>query len=96
MKTTYKKHEIRAKVQTDARWACKAVVALYKFQTSEEKYLRESVFQNQVGFNGVDAEILSSFAEQIIAGRTMSEKQMTIIFRAMGKYAGQLEKIAYG
>ena len=88
-------HEIKMKVVTDKRWATRAVVAIYKFQTEDEKYLRETVHTNKVGFNGVDAEILSSFAEQILAGQTMSDKQLAIIFRKIGKYAKQLHRIAY-
>jgi len=90
----YTSHEIKVKVQTNSKWAEKAIVALYKFQTSEEQYLRETVFHNKVGFNGVDAEILSSFAQQIVAGRTLSHKQLSIAFRKLGKYAKQLERIA--
>ena len=92
------KHEvarIRGKVQTDRNWAVRGMLAIYKFQTEDEKHLRETVHNNKVGFNGVDAEILSSFCQQVESGRTMSEKQMTIIFRKMGKYASQLYRIAY-
>ena len=92
------KHEvarIRGKVQTNPNWAIRGMLAIYKFQTADEKHLRETVHNNKVGFNGVDAEILSSFSQQVIAGRAMSRKQMAIIFRKMGKYAGQLYRIAY-
>lgn len=71
------------------------MLAIYKFQTEDEKHLRETVHSNKVGFNGVDAEILSSFSQQVIAGRAISEKQMVIIFRKIGKYASQLYRIAY-
>ena len=92
------KHEIariRGKVQTNSKWAIRGMLAIYRFQTSDEKHLRETVHNNKVGFNGVDAEILSSFSQQVLSGRTMSEKQMGIIFRKMGKYASQLYRIAY-
>ena len=92
------KHEvarIKGKVQTNPNWAIRGMLAIYKFQTEDEKHLRETVHNNKVGFNGVDAELLSSFSQQVIAGRTMSGKQMSIIFRKMGKYASQLYRIAY-
>lgn len=92
------KHEvarIKGKVQTDRNWAVRGMLAVYKFQTEDEKHLRETVHNNKVGFNGVDAEILSSFSQQVLAGRAMSGKQMSIIFRKMGKYASQLYRIAY-
>ncbi len=92
------KHEvarIRAKVQTNSSWAIRGMLAIYKFQTDDEKHLRETVHNNKVGFNGVDAEILSSFCQQVIGGRNMTAKQMSIIYRKMGKYASQLYRIAY-
>ena len=87
-------HEIRNKVQTEPAWAIRAIVALYTFQTDSEKHMRQTLKNNHVGFNGIDAEILSSFAEQIIAGRTLSDKQISIAFRKLGKYSKQLHRIA--
>lgn len=87
-------HAIRAKVQTDKKWAARAIVALYTFQTDSEKYMRQTLKNNNVGFNGIDAELLSSFAEQILAGRILSEKQVKIAFRKLGKYSKQLHRIA--
>jgi hypothetical protein len=37
---------------------------------------------------------MSSFSQQVLRGRTLSEKQMVIARRKMAKYAGQLAKVA--
>jgi hypothetical protein len=87
-------HEIRSKVQTDRRWATRAILALYSFQTDDEKWMRETLKNNNVGFNGIDAEILSSFAEQIRSGRQLSDKQFEVAHRKLGKYSKQLHRIA--
>jgi hypothetical protein len=95
MEKEMSKHQIKQKIQTDARWACRAVLTLYNQQTQDEQYLRSTVHNNRMGFNGIDAPILSSIAQQLQAGRTMSQAQMAIIYRKVGKYAGQLHRLAY-
>ena len=42
------------------------------------------------GFNGTDANILSSFAEQLLKGRTLSAKQLAIAFKKLPKYSRQV------
>jgi ATP-dependent Lon protease len=86
--------ELRTKLMASERWQVRAVLALYKRQTEAERFMRETVEHNKIGFNAIDAEILSSFAEQLQAGRTMSAKQMDIIRRKIGKYSRQLWEIA--
>lgn len=85
---------IREKVGTDQRWAERAILAIYKNQTSEEQAIGDTKVHNSIGFTGTDGYILSSFATQLLRGRTLSEKQLTIAFKKMPKYAGQLCDIA--
>ena len=99
MATTAKvwsKAEIKEKIGTDARWASRAVVVIWQKQTASEQEVKVTADRNGVGFNGTDAGILSSFAEQINRGRTLSPKQLEIAFRKMPKYAGQIERIMKG
>ena len=88
------KNFIKTKVGSNPRWACRALVALYDRQTREEQGALATIEHNGMGFNGVDAEILSSFAQQIIRGRRLSARQMSIAYRKLPKYAGQLLEIA--
>lgn len=85
---------LREKLSTDARWASRGLLRIYEYQTTDEKATQDTRHWNNVGFSGVDAEILSSFAEQLLKGRTLSEKQMAIVFRKMKKYARQLDGVA--
>ena len=87
-------NEIRTKVQSEPRWAIRAILALYSFQTADEKHMRETLKHNAVGFNGIDAEILSSFAEQIRERGSLSDKQLAVAYRKLGKYSKQLHRIA--
>lgn len=96
MDATLTTDAIRSKVSTDQRWAERAILALYRRQTQSEQAARITNELNHIGFNGIDAEILSSFAEQLLRGRTLSHKQLAIAYRKLPKYAKQLLAIACG
>jgi hypothetical protein len=75
---------------TEAGWASRAITLLYGFQTATEQEAQATAERNGAGFNGTDAFILSSFAEQIAKGRTLSPKQLAIAYKKLPKYAGQV------
>lgn len=85
---------LKEKLGTNAQWAVKGCVRIYEYQTAEEQNIGGTVEDNGVGFTGADGDILSSFAEQINKGRTLSDKQMAILFKKMPKYARQLDGVA--
>jgi len=85
---------IREKVKTDPKWAIKALLTIYEKQTEDERVNEQTVHNNGVGFNGIDSQIMTSFAKQLLRNKNMSERQMEIIFKVMPKYAGQLYRIA--
>lgn len=93
----------KEKLARNAAWAMRACEVIYAHQTESEKDARITVEDNGVGFSGRDAEILSSFAEQIITNRAarkagtfpkhyglLSPKQTSILHKLMPKYAAQL------
>lgn len=88
------KEYIKIAMHKSPDWLCRGVVAIFEMQTHDEQLAESTQESNGVGFNGVDAYILSSFAKQINAGRTLSKKQLAIALKKMPKYAGQLLKIA--
>ena len=98
------KETIQAKILTDDVWLERGVYAIWEFQTQVEKQNETTRHHNNVGFNGVDGKIMTSFGNQIhrkvwgkyavAFGSCLSEKQKRIARRKMGKYAGQLLKIA--
>lgn len=93
---TFTVTEIKENVSTNAAWAEKAIIALYHEQTGDEQATKTTHELNGRGFNGTDAGILSSFAEQMIRRTNyhLSEKQLKIAFKKLPKYAGQLSRIA--
>jgi hypothetical protein len=81
---------VKQQLGSNPAWASKAIVKLYECQTADEQNSQITKEDNGVGFNGTDANILSSFAEQILKGRTLSAKQLAIAFKKLPKYSRQV------
>lgn len=99
---TYSMEQIKQNITSNRDWAERAIVRLYQEQTASEQSAQQTSEKNGRGFNAMDAEILSSFAEQIMTYRVrrnnnhrLSEKQFGIAFKKLGKYSGQLYRLAY-
>jgi hypothetical protein len=84
---------VKQMLASNPTWAVRGLLRIYEFQTESEKSIGETTEDNGVGFSGADAHILSSFADQIKAGRQMSVKQMAMIYKKMPRYSGQLVRI---
>jgi hypothetical protein len=91
---TWTPDEIVAALGRSDLFVGRAVAALYERQTAYEKDAKVTKEDNKVGFNGVDAEILSSFAEQFKRRGFLTPKQLVIARRKMPKYRKQLAEIA--
>jgi hypothetical protein len=92
---------LRQKLATDPAWAIRALKAIYKQQTENERQDASTHDENGVGFSGNDAEILSSFAERVLAWEAtapanrlyaspLSPRQMEVLLKRIKRYAGQL------
>lgn len=91
---TYTKASIRAMLECNDQWLYRAIVAINAGQTANEVMQGGTLEDNGIGFNGVDANILMSFAAQLNRCGHLSTKQTIIARKKMGKYAGQLLAIA--
>lgn len=87
-------YSIRAAITTEKKRAIKALLRLYEYQTEDEKSCGTVDNLNGVGFSGTDAELLTSFCKQFERRKNLSDKQMEILFKKIGKYAGQLTRQA--
>lgn len=81
---------VKKQLGSNVQWATRAIVKLYEHQTMDEQISQNTRNVNGVGFNGTDAFILSSFAEQINRGRSLSAKQLAIAYRKLPKYSRQV------
>lgn len=85
---------IKAAITTERDRAIKAMLRIYEYQTEDEKACGKVDNLNGVGFAGTDAELLTSYCKQYEKRKTLSDKQMAILFKKIGKYAGQLTRQA--
>jgi len=85
-------------------WVARALEVIHSRQTADEQNSGETQHNNSIGFNGLDAQILSSFATQVKKWKAtpvdnrlhpvpLSPKQLIIARNKMAKYAGQLELV---
>lgn len=91
------KEAILLRLEKSDEWLIRGLLAIYAKQTEEEKVAELTKEHNGIGFNGVDANILTDLAKQY--QRTngyMSIRQIALIRKKMKKYAGQLARIANG
>lgn len=98
---------VKAAMASNDKWLIRGLLAIYRGQTPEEQAVGATVEDNGIGFSGVDAEILTSFAVQHLDrqaearkhGRDnriiyLSDKQIQLLREKMGKYARQLVRIS--
>jgi len=96
---------IRENIAVDDRWLMRGLLAIYNRQTASERASECTIQNNGIGFNGADAQILTSFAKQVIKWEAQQERryatplsprQTAIARRKLHKYCGQLARIAQG
>jgi phosphoribulokinase len=86
--------EIKALLAESDKAVARAILAIYNRQTEDEKIVKETSASNGVGYNGVDANFMSSLAQFYQAKGFLSAGQLKYGRKAIMKYAGQLTEIA--
>jgi len=71
-----------------------ALLALYQRQTADERATHDTRYHNKVGFNAIDADIMTSLSEWFIDGKSFTPKQTSVLRRLLRKYRRQLADIA--
>lgn len=85
---------IRSMITTNAEWSKRALIKIFENQTNDEQIKGETTIDNGVGFTGVDANILTSFANQLMQYNHLTDKQMNCLFKMIGKYATQIYNLS--
>jgi len=89
-----KQEFVKKQLETDQKWALAALLRIYERQTpTEQEYENTSVY-NQIGFTGVDGEILTSIGKQYKRKGYVSPKQLKIVMKKMKKYWKQILEIS--
>jgi len=81
---------IRMKLATNDAWALRALRVIYSRQTADEQETGTTCHSNNVGFSGIDAEFLTSLANQYQNRGSLSFKQLKILHKIMPKYWRQI------
>jgi hypothetical protein len=72
----------------------RALMAIYANQEADEKRSEDTKFDNDKGFTGHDARILTRFAKQWQERNWLSDRQLDILAEKMPKYRRQLAERA--
>jgi hypothetical protein len=81
---------VKQKIATSDEAVKKALLRIYSFQTEDEKIQHSTHHTNGKGFNGVDAQILTSFCEQLLKKGWLSQKQIQLARKKVIKYSRQI------
>ena len=92
--TIWTKETILAKLDSSDEMIKRSLLRLYAEQTADEQAMGATSESNGYGFNGIDAEFLSSVAKFLTDKGYLSPKQLDFTRKKLRKYAGQLAKLA--
>lgn len=81
---------MRAQITGSDAQAIRALMRIHQHQTPSEQVSHSTHVYNAEGFTAGDAKILSSFADFYKRKNYLSPKQMQVLRKRIGKYAGQL------
>ena len=87
---TWTIEEIRELLKESDKAVARAILAIYNRQTEDEKIVKETSASNGVGYNGVDANFMSSLAQFYQSKGFLSVGQLKYGRKKIMKYAGQL------
>jgi hypothetical protein len=85
---------VKKQLCTNKKWALHALEVIAANQTSVEFENEQTTERNNIGFNGRDAKILTSFAKQYETRKYLSENQMRALYSMMPKYWQQVVNAA--
>lgn len=91
---TWNVDTIKERLVASDKWVTEGVIRIFEYQTAAEQDAEVTSEDNGVGFNGVDAELLSSYAKFAIKTGFLTKGQMVYARKKMLKYSGQLASIA--
>ncbi len=87
---------LKKQLGENVAWAIRALHVIYGNQEMDERSTHATKWANGVGFSGFDAPFLTSLADQLNRGRTLSQKQIKALLKVMPKYWKQIVNHAGG
>jgi hypothetical protein len=86
--------EISYNIANDDHWLERALIALTKRQTEDEKVVEGTKYRNGKGYRPQDARFMTSLTKVIEKGYKLSDKQKAVARRKIIPYLTQLMNIA--
>lgn len=80
-------------IATKDEWTVGALIELYSLQTTDEQALQGTIHQNAIGFNALDADVLSSISEFYNRTGFLTSKQLGFVRRTIKKYHRQIRSL---
>jgi hypothetical protein len=87
-------HAVQPNDERNNRRICNMLIAMYERQTDGEQSTHTTNVTNGIGFNAIDAQILSSIAEFYNERKFVTQKQMSVVAKKLQRYKRQLLQIA--
>lgn len=94
VKAKWNRENIREMLAKSDKAVIRGMIRIHSFQTAEEQSAGITVEDNGMGFNGLDAEFMTSLVNFHKERGFLTDTQMTLARKKMLKYAGQLARIA--
>lgn len=90
----WSEQEIKDLIQKNDKVLYGALRKMYAQQTAAEQACGETQEHNGVGYNGIDAKIMSSITEFLLEHGFLTVKQKDLARKKLVKYNKQLTKLA--
>ena len=85
---------LKKQLGSNIAWAKKALILISDNQTDDEMRNESTSDLNGIGFTGTDAQLLTSFAKQLMQRGSLSPKQMQLTLKKMPKYWNQILSVS--
>ena len=95
-KKTWTREEIVTLIKSNNRAVERAMVAIWRRQTEDERHTETTQHHNGIGFSGWTARNGSYYARWVIGGGRLTGKHLVRARRIALHHAGQLTRIANG
>jgi hypothetical protein len=90
----YNVHEMRMWIEKSNYVLFKAIIVLWRRQTTEEQCKFEACERNGIGFNKYDAPLMTEFASKILTRQGLTPKEIALARMRIRKYIKQLTQFA--
>lgn len=85
---------IKYQLTEDKRWAFRALEVIYAQQLPDEKLFNQASHRNNMGFDKIDAKILTVIAERQKRKIPMSTRDIITVMTRMKKYSRQVFELS--